>query len=74
VVTFSSVSASELAEGSWKTKTSMNQTMFGFSVAVVDEQIYVIGGLNYRLSFTEIISPFIFVCFSCFSPFKQLCC
>jgi N-acetylneuraminic acid mutarotase len=47
VTTFSPVSASELVENSWDTKTPMNHARFGFSVTVVDEQIYAIGGLYY---------------------------
>ena len=44
VTTFNPVSASELIEDSWNIKTPMNQTRYGFSVTVVDGQIYAIGG------------------------------
>jgi hypothetical protein len=41
---FNSVSASELLENSWNTKTPMTQARANFGVAVVNGKIYAIGG------------------------------
>jgi hypothetical protein len=43
---FSSVSASELVENSWNTKTSMTQERFSLGVAAVEGKIYAIGGFT----------------------------
>jgi len=45
-VAFSPVSASELVENSWNTKTPMSQARGGLGVVVVDGKIYAIGGLS----------------------------
>jgi N-acetylneuraminic acid mutarotase len=44
VSSFSSVSASELIEDSWNTKTPMSQARFGLGVVAVGGKIYAIGG------------------------------
>jgi N-acetylneuraminic acid mutarotase len=51
---FNPVSASELVEDSWNTKTPMNHTRYGFSATVVDGQIYAIGGLYYTFGNSSI--------------------
>jgi hypothetical protein len=44
VTAFNPVSASELVEDSWSTKTSMSQARAGLGVVAVDGKIYAIGG------------------------------
>ncbi|MDR2700186.1 MAG: hypothetical protein LBC12_05190 [Nitrososphaerota archaeon] len=46
VTAFNSVSASELVENSWTTKTPMSQARSGLGVVAVDGQIYAIGGFG----------------------------
>ena len=43
---FNSVSASELIEDSWNTKTPMSQARYGLGVVTVDDKIYAIGGVG----------------------------
>ncbi|MCL2288154.1 MAG: hypothetical protein FWC33_03095 [Candidatus Bathyarchaeota archaeon] len=44
ITTFNAVSATDLVENSWNTKTPMNQARSDLSVVAVDGKIYAIGG------------------------------
>jgi len=46
ITVFSSVSASDLIEGSWNVKAPMQQARLVFGVVVVDGKIYAIGGVS----------------------------
>ncbi|MCL1970342.1 MAG: hypothetical protein FWF66_02650 [Candidatus Bathyarchaeota archaeon] len=59
VTVFTSVLASELLEDSWSTKASINHERRWFSITVLDDQIYAIGGYLNGLSvaFNERYDP-----------------
>jgi len=46
IAAFNPVSASDLVEDSWNTKTPMRQPRLALGVAVVDDKIYAIGGYS----------------------------